>query len=89
MDIDKTSGFSLRRCAFAAIRLAGEGMRVIPIYSFHVQNMDTRFGSAEEFRTDMEEITGEKGIFTIQQAVSFCSLPIIRHLFLINLNKIQ
>ena len=26
------------------------------------------FGSAEEFRTDMEEITGEKGIFTIQEA---------------------
>ena len=60
-------------CTFGKIReaarqLAGEGMRVIPIYSFHVQNMDTRFGSAEEFRTDMEEITGEKGIFTIQQA---------------------
>ena len=54
-------------CTFGKIReaarqLAGEGMRVIPIYSFHVQNMDTRFGSAEEFRTDMEEITGEKEI---------------------------
>lgn len=60
-------------CTFAKIRevtkqLAGQDMRVIPIYSFHVQNMDTRFGSAEEFRKDMEEITGEKGIYTIQDA---------------------
>lgn len=60
-------------CTFAKIRevtkqLAGQDMRVIPIYSFHVQNMDTRFGSAEEFRRDMEEITGEKGIYTIQDA---------------------
>ena len=60
-------------CTFAKIRevtkrLAEQDMRVIPIYSFHVQNMDTRFGSGEEFRRDMEEITGEKGIYTIQDA---------------------
>lgn len=43
-------------------------MRIIPIYSFRVQNTDSRFGTAEDFRKDMEKITGEKGIFTIPEA---------------------
>lgn len=60
-------------CTFAKIKevaeqLVKEDLRIIPIYSFHVQSMDTRFGTAEEFRKNMEEITGEKGIDTIQQA---------------------
>lgn len=60
-------------CTFAKIReavdrLAGQKIRVIPIYSDHVQQMDTRFGTAEEFQKDIEEITGEKGIRTIQEA---------------------
>ena len=60
-------------CTFAKIKevtkqLAEENIRIIPIYSLHVQKMDTRFGTAEEFRADLEKITGEKGIDTIQQA---------------------
>lgn len=60
-------------CTFAKIKetvaaLKGQGMRLIPIYSFRVQDTDTRFGTAEDFQKDMEEITGEKGIFTIPQA---------------------
>ena len=60
-------------CTFAKIRevaaqLAGQKMRVIPIYSDHVQQMDTRFGTAEAFQKDIEEITGETGIRTIQEA---------------------
>lgn len=60
-------------CTFAKIKevtaqLAKQDMRIIPIYSDKVQNMDTRFGTAEGFRKDMEAITGEKGIFTIQEA---------------------
>lgn len=43
-------------------------MRIIPIYSFHAQELDTRFGTAEDFRRDMERITGEHGIFTIPEA---------------------
>ena len=41
-------------------QLAEENIRIIPIYSLHVQKMDTRFGTAEEFRADLEKITGEK-----------------------------
>lgn len=60
-------------CTFAKIKeitaqLSAQNMRIIPIYSLNVQNMDTRFGTAEEFRRDIEKITGEKGIFTIPQA---------------------
>lgn len=60
-------------CTFAKIRevagqLAGQEMRVIPVYSNNVQDMDTRFGTAEAFRKDIEAITGEKGICTIQEA---------------------
>lgn len=61
-------------CTFAKIKeitaqLAGENnMRIIPIYSFHVKEMDTRFGRAEDFCREMEEITGEKGISTMQEA---------------------
>lgn len=59
-------------CTFAKIKevtaqLAKQNMRIVPIYSFHVQNMDTRFGTAEEFRKDIETITGEKGLCTIQE----------------------
>ncbi len=60
-------------CTFAKVKeaaksLAAQGMRVIPVYSFRVQDTDTRFGTAEAFRRDIEEITGEKGICTIPEA---------------------
>lgn len=60
-------------CTFAKIKemttqLVEQDIRIIPIYSFRVQDTDTRFGTAEEFCRDMEEITGEKGICTIPQA---------------------
>lgn len=60
-------------CTFAKIReitagLAEQDMRIIPVFSFMAQNMDTRFGTAEQFCKDMEEITGEKGIYTITEA---------------------
>lgn len=59
-------------CTFAKIkevtRQLAKELRIIPIYSFHVQEMDTRFGTAEEFRREMEEITKEKVIDTIQGA---------------------
>ncbi len=60
-------------CTFSKIKpmakqLVEQGIRLIPIYSDMVQKTDTRFGKALDFRSDMEQITGEKGIFTIPQA---------------------
>ncbi len=51
-----------------AAQLVANNIRLIPIYSFHVQQMDTRFGTAKDFRSEMERITGQKGIDTIPQA---------------------
>lgn len=60
-------------CTFSKIKpmakqLVDQGIRLIPIYSYQVQRTDSRFGTAEDFRKDMEAITGEKGIFTIPEA---------------------
>jgi dipicolinate synthase subunit B len=60
-------------CTFARARKAVErlkelGANVIPVFSFHTQEMDTRFGSAKEFVEGICEITGNEGIRTIQQA---------------------
>lgn len=60
-------------CTFSKIKTAArqlveQDIRVIPIYSFRVQDTDTRFGTAEQFRKDIGEITGEKGIDTIPEA---------------------
>jgi dipicolinate synthase subunit B len=49
-------------------RLKELGANVIPVFSFHTQEMDTRFGSAKEFVEGICEITGNEGIRTIQQA---------------------
>lgn len=40
--------------------------KIIPIMSEHSYTMDTKFGSAEEFKKQIEEITGEKILHTIQ-----------------------
>ncbi len=42
--------------------------RVIPVFSEHAQCMDTRFGRAQDFVEQIQEITGEHGIFTIPEA---------------------
>lgn len=42
--------------------------KVIPIFSYNVQNSDTRFGIAREFIDEVEDMTGNSGILTIQQA---------------------
>lgn len=48
--------------------LMDEGARVIPIFSHNAYTFDTRFAKADEFVEKVREITGEKGISTIQQA---------------------
>lgn len=41
---------------------------VIPIMSYNAYNLDTKFGKAEDFINEIEEITGKKIIHTIQEA---------------------
>lgn len=60
-------------CTFARARkavksLVDMGANVIPIFSFHTQQMNTRFGSAKEFVEGICELTGNEGIRTIEQA---------------------
>ena len=60
-------------CTFEKTKIAvGElvklGAAVVPIFSYNVQRMDTRFEGAKEFMEAVEEITGNHGIKTIQEA---------------------
>lgn len=43
------------------------GSEVIPIMSYNAYNLDTKFGKAEDFINEIEEITGKKIIHTIQE----------------------
>ena len=70
-----TVGFAITGsfCTYEKIKevlknLAKEEMRIVPIFSTQAQNLDSRFGKASEFVHDVQEITGEDGIFTIPQA---------------------
>jgi len=49
-------------------KLVDEGAEVIPIFSYAVDTMDTRFYSAKEFKQIVENITGKKVINTITGA---------------------
>ncbi|MBQ8826185.1 MAG: dipicolinate synthase subunit B [Oscillospiraceae bacterium] len=49
-------------------RLKGLGAELTPIMSFNAASIDTRFGTAENFRDTLEEITGRKLIRTIEDA---------------------
>lgn len=60
-------------CTFDKIKkhinnLKEEGANITPVFSFNTQNMDTRFDKAQEFTSQIEAITGNKGIYTIQHA---------------------
>lgn len=44
------------------------GMEIIPIFSDSAQTIDSRFGKAEEFLHEVEDMTGHKGIRSIQEA---------------------
>lgn len=45
-----------------------KGMEVLPIMSFNAYGIDTRFGSASDFISRIESITGNKIIATIREA---------------------
>ena len=42
--------------------------RVIPVFSYNAQNLDTRFGKAKEFADYVQKTTGNSGMFTIPEA---------------------
>ena len=60
-------------CAFSNTipkmkELIEKGAEVIPIMSFNSYNLDTKFGKAQDFINEIEEITEKKIIHTIQEA---------------------
>ena len=72
---DKKIGFVLTGsfCTFKkTIRkikeLVQKEAEVIPIMSFNSYNIDTKFGKAEDFIKQIEEITSKKIIHTIEDA---------------------
>lgn len=76
MDVkDKKIGFALTGsfCTFSKTipkikELIKMGSEVIPIMSFNAYNSDTKFGHAQDFINEIEEITGKEIIHTIQDA---------------------
>lgn len=48
--------------------LKDEGANVIPVFSFHAYNMDTRFAKAQDFVKKVTDTAGHEAIKTIQQA---------------------
>lgn len=49
-------------------RLIEEGAEVLPIMSFSAYNIDSKFGPAQDFIDEIENITGKKIIHTIEDA---------------------
>lgn len=48
--------------------LKDEGVNITPVFSFNVINMNTRFYESKEFIKIIEDITGNSGFKSIQQA---------------------
>ena len=55
------------RALAAAKELTAQGYELLPILSENVQHTDTRFGSAEAFREELEKICGQTALLTIAQ----------------------
>lgn len=71
----ETVGFALcgSFCTFKKVipqmkKLVNEGYRVIPIMSHTAHTTDTRFGKSREINEEIEQICGEKIIYTISGA---------------------
>ena len=72
---NKNIGFVLTGsfCTFSKVipkikELVRKGANVIPIMSYNAYHLDTKFGKATDFIKEIEEITGNKIIHTIQDA---------------------
>ncbi len=60
-------------CTFSKIKkevkkLADKGVNIVPIFSNSTMNINSRFGCASEFVSEIENITGNEGMKTISQA---------------------
>lgn len=71
----ETVGFAMcgSFCTFKKVipqmkKLVNDGYRVIPIMSYTAYTTDTRFGKSREINEEIEQITGEKIIYTISGA---------------------
>ncbi len=71
----RTVGFAITGsfCTYEKMKgvvrgLVEDNNRVIPIFSQAAQTINCRFGNARDFIIDIQEITGERGIFSIQEA---------------------
>ena len=49
-------------------KLIKQGAEVLPIMSYNAYNLDTKFGKAKDFISQIEDITGKNIIHTIQDA---------------------
>ncbi len=47
--------------------LVNLGADIIPVMSYSAYNLDSKFGKAEDFKKEIEEITGKKILHTIQE----------------------
>lgn len=70
----KTIGYCLTGsfCTFSKSlrqieKLTDNGFKVIPILSYNTQKTDSRFGTALDFRKQVEEITGNKAMCSIEE----------------------
>lgn len=75
MEKHMTLGFAITGsfCTFKKIlvvmqNLVDEGYKLIPIFSFNAATQDTMFYEAAKFKKEVEEITGEKIVETLQDA---------------------
>ena len=59
---------TFKRALEALKKLCGTGANVIPIMSGISYSTDTRFGKAEDFRNEIEALTGNKIISTVKDA---------------------
>lgn len=66
-------GISASHCSFEEVfphirRLQDEGAEVTPVRSFNAATTDTRFGTAEEWRARLRELTGRDPVESIVEA---------------------
>lgn len=49
-------------------KIIEKGGEIVPVMSFNAYNLDTKFGKANDFIKEIEDITGKKIIHTIPDA---------------------
>ena len=61
------SFYTFRKTIDELKKIVQLGAKVVPIMSENAYTMDTKFGKAQDFIDEIEEITGEKILHTIQE----------------------